>query len=336
MTLPHISDDILLEIFTYVSRARYGRRFLCKNATLSRRTYPIFQSLLFRKIDLYKALHDEQRPFIVCELVERSLREKPALGRLVQELSIHLGGHGPEHQIGFILMQLTNLRAISFGAWFGHEWWMHFWTDILLHNSLTSLRSIRIGDSSFTASDILRCIVNLPRLEELTIALHLTLLEDPISETLQKSKGCSGLVRLDLRETFVSEGAIRCILQRTRRLERLTCCIPRHSTRGAVWPTRLMLETYSSRRLLETLDPVKQTLTDRTLYHKYQVWPGHDGTLLDLSAFTRLGSVAAPRYCFLVEKTPGKARSGVHHLLPPSLKSLNASLHVASPMREFD
>lgn len=197
-----------------------------------------------------------------------------------------------------------------------------FKVDFLRKNPGVSLRYVFIENDVIESCDLLRCLI-LPRLEKLTLgpASHVVPLFQNAGD-IEELKNMSYTVRdLDLGRAIPGQAALRAILLRCPHVEHLVCMVPGDPKEPSAFQ-RATLSKFSGAAVSETLNPARHSLTHIELEGSFQSWPTHDGSLLDLSSFSRLKCVQLPSYCLFTAKGPGRSRTGTYARLPPSLEFL--------------
>jgi hypothetical protein len=116
------------------------------------------------------------------------------------------------------------------------------------------------------------------------------------------------------------------ILEAPQALQRLTCPMLGIYRPNGFGPINDMAHAISPCSISQSLSPTAHSLVDLTIADRlFLNFPGHNGTRLNLSDFTRLKTCSVPAYLFFGDGEAHPSRDGLYKLLPGSLEIFQAS-----------
>ena len=335
--LTELPSEILVEIFSHLS----DNRRLLRRATQCRLlTGPIRQALYRHVILSFDATNRNN-----LDLFIRSLQETPSLGLMVRSLWLSWSdtpwsdtprrdSNVVSSHVTLLLKLLMNLRSVKLQRSIDSE--LDTCSQILQKNpnTMSNLRELTLGDSRLTIDDFVKCMF-LDNLE----TLRFFSLKDPALVTAKslplELNGNSSVSYLDLGTIRFPATALASIMQWPRRLKRLRTTLtgfvelPNAHQHHSI---RQPGVNFSPETLGSILAPTRDSLEAlEILPEKHCFWPPHDGTQLNLIAFSSLKQVIIPSDCYWPSNLNGKwkshsDRNGIHLLLPESLVQLEVCI----------
>ena len=216
-----------------------------------------------------------------------------------------------------------------------------------LVSSLSALRIFRLTIEKDQVSDedtqfrlprdcqydltIFGCIAaaNLPSLFSQSMVSHLTVpsFREPSEPLMIPAETClytAPIQSLDLGGiACMNPISLRSILTLPRCLKRLCCVVP--VTRAVIGLHRQIRQALSPAWMVYALESVQTSLEELELYIWELVWPGRDGSRLNLRRFQALKNVELPCQLLFNAPRPSISRNGVWENLPAALQRIRVS-----------
>lgn len=329
-----LSNEIIDRILSYIADDESS---LCSLATTNRRLSELSQRLLYRHLAV-SVISPELSRINSYACLLRTLAHSPKLGKQVLSVKLHwaarMNGEGyipdmANRRANNLLTRLPNIKGLEI-AHRNHRY-EPFTADFLHENPVSKLQKVTHVDIQMTVSEIAQYF-KVPSLEEIRVGgiklSQVTLSSTYVNIALDEGRHTSSLNILDLGSSHhLPPSTLRSLLSIPRSVRALLCTFPGYQPSLPKFNNICkikMLQPLSPHSTAAALTPLQYCLVELYLTSGARTyWPGHDGSRLDLSMFTKLEIMEVPASCyFSVGEGAWHERRNMWRLLPGSLRKL--------------
>lgn len=317
--LSDLSDELILEILLHLE---YDKSSLLSTNLLSRHLFRLSQPYLYKHARL-DAFATNYKRFL------RSIKNNQALGSLVRDLSISWierpGAEFPDEPPQVILSQLPRLQKFFF--------WVQTTRlfDSCLHIRPVSPAcryTLKIRSHYAEITDLAHFILK-NRIHFLEVDdLALPNLGNAPRLPLKSNINTAPLESLVLDYSVcIPLSVLKIILTFPASLRSLSCAIPGTSSGDVLSAVAIYVSPrprgpLKPSAVSRSLSPVAHSLETLELFGASDEWSLHDGSRLDLSAFSGLRHVHVASYLLFDSPEASPGRDGTYALLPSALEKL--------------